>query len=318
MPSPDTGAAMRNICLVAVLLALPLSASAQRPSSHARAGGAPPAKPTTQQPGSTGSIGLPLPPIGLPPATTSKGSAPWNGQRQNPWWEHQAPPAWERRPPANGIYDIRQIPGWQQGNVAKAMLDKQHTQQQLQLQIRNGQVRPRSYSHNYQPSVVYVLPTYGYAGLPVTTTYETTPAQPVMPPAPEPQVAPAPRVPLGALRLEVEPRENLQIFVDGVFVGTPADLGDELEMTTGPHRIELRARGYKPQVFDVGIIEDRSITYRGTLDRDPAAAPAAPIAKPAGSKTMYVIPGCYVGNVSPKEVSLPAGCDISKLTTILP
>lgn len=315
MPSPDTGAAVRNICLVAVLLALPLSASAQRRSGHAREGAASPANQTTQHPGSTGSIGLPLPPIGLPPATTPKSQAPWNGQRQNPWWEHQGPPAWERQQPANGIYDIRQIPGWQQGNVAKAMLDQQHTQQQLQLQILNGQVRPRSYAHNYQPSVVYVLPTYGYAGLPVTTTYETTPAQPAMPPAPEPQVA---RVPLGALRLEVEPRESLQIFVDGVFVGTPADLGDDLEMTTGPHRIELRARGYKPQVFDVGIIEDRSITYRGTLDRDPAAVPAAPIAKPGGSKTMYVIPGCYVGNVSPKEVSLPAGCDISKLTTISP
>ena len=33
---------------------------------------------------------------------------------------------------------------------------------------------------------------------------------------------------------------------------------------------------------------------------------------------MYVIPGCYMGNVSPKNVALPAGCDISKLTTISP
>jgi len=316
MPTPDTGGAVRNICLVAVLLALPLSASAQRQSGHARGDGSSSARQTSQPQGSTGSIGLPLPPIGLPPATTPKSAPSWNGQRQNPWWEHQGPPAWERQRPANGIYDIRQIPGWQQGNVAKAMLDQQHTQQQLEQQIRNGQVKPRSHSHNYQPSVVYVLPTYGYAGLPITTTYETTPAQPSMPAAP--QVAPGPRVSLGALRLEVEPRESLQIFVDGVFVGTPADLGDDLEMTTGPHRIELRARGYRTQAFDVGIIEDHSITYRGTLDRDPAAAPAAASAKPAGSKTMYVIPGCYMGNVSPKEMSLPAGCDISKLTTISP
>jgi hypothetical protein len=267
-----------------------------------------------------GSIGLPLPPIGLPPATTPKTPSPWNGQRQNPWWEHQGPPA-----PQTGqhmqTFDIRRIPGWQQGNVAKAMLDQQHTQQQLQQQIRNGQVRPLSRSHHYQPSVVYVLPTYGYgyAGLPVTTTYETTAAQPAMPQAAEPQPPFEARVALGALRLEVEPRESLQIFVDGVFVGTPSDLGDDLEMTTGPHRIELRARGYKAQVFDVGIIEDRSITYRGSLDRDPAAAPApSPIAKAPGSKTMYVIPGCYMGNVSPKGMSLPAGCDISKLTTISP
>ena len=33
---------------------------------------------------------------------------------------------------------------------------------------------------------------------------------------------------------------------------------------------------------------------------------------------MYVIPGCYLGNVSPKNVALPAGCDLSKLTTIRP
>jgi hypothetical protein len=37
-----------------------------------------------------------------------------------------------------------------------------------------------------------------------------------------------------------------------------------------------------------------------------------------GSKTLYVIPGCYLGNVSPKNVVLPAGCDISKLKTITP
>jgi hypothetical protein len=264
-----------------------------------------------------GSIGLPLPPIGLPPATAPKSPAPWNGQRQNPWWEHQGPPAWETQQHMQP-FDVRQIPGWQQGNVAKAMLDRQHVQQQLEQQIRHGEVRPRPLSHHYQPSVVYVLPTYGYGGLAVSTTYETTPAQPSMPAPPEPQTAPEPRVPLGALRLEVEPREGLQIFVDGVFVGTPADLGDDLEMTAGPHHIELRARGYKTQAFDVGIIEGRSITYRGTLDRDPAAAPAAPITKPAGGKTMYVIPGCYMGNISPKDVALPAGCDISKLTTISP
>jgi hypothetical protein len=33
---------------------------------------------------------------------------------------------------------------------------------------------------------------------------------------------------------------------------------------------------------------------------------------------MYLIPGCYMGNVSPKDVALPAGCDIKKLTTISP
>ena len=321
----DAGAACKLIgALLAVLVLLPLSASAQRRAGHAQQGGASSGTQTSQQQGAVGSIGLPLPAIGLPPAAPKQlPSSSWNGQRQNAWWEHQPPPAWERQQRSTGTpppFDLRQIPGWTQGNVAKAMLDQQRTRQQIQEQIRHGQVNPRQRSHYYQPGVVYVLPTYGYAGIPVATTYETTTTQPAMPVAPPPMAEPEPRVPLGALRLEVEPRESLQIFMDGVFVGTPADLGDELEMVPGPHHIELRARGYKTQTFDVGILEGKLITYRGALERDPAAAapPPVAVARPTGSKTMYVIPGCYMGNVSPKEVALPAGCDISKLTTISP
>ena len=33
---------------------------------------------------------------------------------------------------------------------------------------------------------------------------------------------------------------------------------------------------------------------------------------------MYLIPGCYMGNVPPQEVKLPAGCDASRVTTIKP
>jgi hypothetical protein len=291
------------LCLVAVFLAQPLGANAQqRHSGSARAEGTSSTAQSTQQPQQQ------------QPAQRANA---WNGQRQNEWWEHQAPPSWERKVPANGIYDIRQIPGWTQGNVAKAMLEQERARQQRADQIRHGQVRPRS--HNYQPSVVYVLPAYGYGGASVSSIYETAaPAQPAPVAVPEPPPAYEARVPLGALRLEVEPRESLQVFVDGVFIGTPADLGDDIEMTTGPHRVELRARGHKTQSIDVGIVEDKMITYRGALERDAAAAPAAPVARPSGSKTMYVIPGCYMGNVSPKEMSLPAGCDISKLTTISP
>jgi hypothetical protein len=130
---------------------------------------------------------------------------------------------------------------------------------------------------------------------------------------------------MGALRLEVEPRESLQIFIDGVYVGRPVDLGDQIEVGAGTRRIELRAPGYRTLTFTAEIADGRSITYRGTLERFPdspaapvkpaATAPAAPAA-PAGSRVMYVIPGCYLGNVSPKTVALPDGCDISKLTTI--
>ena len=46
-------------------------------------------------------------------------------------------------------------------------------------------------------------------------------------------------------------------------------------------------------------------------------APEPPWA-PTGDRTLYVIPGCYVGNVSPVNLKLPANCDITKLTTYVP
>jgi hypothetical protein len=39
---------------------------------------------------------------------------------------------------------------------------------------------------------------------------------------------------------------------------------------------------------------------------------------PSGDRTLYVIPGCYVGNVSPKDLKLPPTCDLAKLTTYTP
>jgi hypothetical protein len=231
---------------------------------------------------------------------------PWWERQQTPWWERQQTPAWE----------LKQIPGWEQGNVARALLDQQRYQQQPNT---GNHRRPR----HYQPSVVYVLPPYGYYPNSLATTAQFVGASPppTAPFASEPQQPP----PMGALRLEVEPKESLQIFVDGVYVGTPADLGDELELLPGTRRIELRARGYRTLVFSAEITDGRLITYRGALERFEVERPAAPVvpaavapAAPVGSTTMYVIPGCYLGNVSPKTVVLPAGCDISKLTTISP
>jgi hypothetical protein len=47
-------------------------------------------------------------------------------------------------------------------------------------------------------------------------------------------------------------------------------------------------------------------------------APPPPIVVPTGSRTLYVIPGCYLGNVPPDETRLRAGCDISKLRVYPP
>jgi hypothetical protein len=49
----------------------------------------------------------------------------------------------------------------------------------------------------------------------------------------------------------------------------------------------------------------------------PPRAPEPPFV-PTGDRTLYVIPGCYVGNVPPKDVKLPDTCDLAKLTTFTP
>ena len=46
--------------------------------------------------------------------------------------------------------------------------------------------------------------------------------------------------------------------------------------------------------------------------------PPPPFVAPTGSRTLYVIPGCYLGNVKPDLDRLPAGCDISRMKTYEP
>ena len=48
------------------------------------------------------------------------------------------------------------------------------------------------------------------------------------------------------------------------------------------------------------------------------AAPELPPFVPTGDRTLYMIPGCYVGNVPPQNVKLPANCDVTKVTTYVP
>lgn len=274
-----------------------------------------------------------LGPLGLPPVQQQQ--LPWweQQQRQGPWWEQQRAPSWER--PSQ--------PAWEQQlvNPSRAAIE-------LNRKAREAQRVQRR--HN-QPTVIYALPpyryfypgtTYGY-GVESTTYITPTPPNVVAPPAPE--------VVTGFLRLEVEPRQALQIFVDGLYVGTPADLGDEFEVRLGARRIELRAPGYRTLIFDTQIVADRTIVYRGALEpmttpleapapqapqapqapRAPSSqapaplapqapqaplAPQAPVSPPRS--TIYMIPGCYIGNVAPTADMVRPDCDLSKLITRAP
>lgn len=210
------------------------------------------------------------------------------------------PPAWE----------LNRIPGWEQGNVARALLDRD---------------RRRSSKHNDAPQVIYVVPPYPYFpnSFPAATQFFVTAPPPTSAAVAQPHEPPPP--PVGVLRLEAEPRDAIQVFVDGIYLGRLIDIGDEILLKLGVRRIELRAPGYRTLVFDTEIVTERTVVYRGQLEAvaaapAPAPTPKAPLAPeaPKAPTRIFVIPGCYMGNVSPKEVALPAGCDIRKLTTVTP
>jgi hypothetical protein len=93
---------------------------------------------------------------------------------------------------------------------------------------------------------------YGYGG------YATYPQDPI-----------GAADPTGGLRLRVEPNDA-EVYVDGSFAGIVADFNGafrHLTLMAGPHRIEIRAPGYQPIVFDVAIQPRHTTQYLGALQR---------------------------------------------------
>jgi len=73
----------------------------------------------------------------------------------------------------------------------------------------------------------------------------------------------------GALKLKVSPRQA-EVYVDGYFAGSVDDYDgvfQKLRLEAGPHRIEVRLDGYEPLSFEVRVIPNRTITYKGDLER---------------------------------------------------
>jgi hypothetical protein len=122
--------------------------------------------------------------------------------------------------------------------------------------------------------------------------------------------------PQGRLFIDTEPGTAL-VFVDGIPVAAVANLrGVGMLLTEGLRHVELRSPGYESAAFDIAIASNRPAVYRGDLTPvRTAAGPAAPVIR-RGSATFYAIPGCYLGNRPPRDVSLPPGCDIAKTKTI--
>ena len=141
-------------------------------------------------------------------------------------------------------------------------------------------------------------------------------AAPIAPPPRAPQSDPIEQPPpTGSLMLDVQPGAA-QVFVDGYYAGTPDDLNGArggLILEPGAHRIELTAPGYEAVSFDVRIAANQALVFRRELKS--VDAPAAPPPVPKTPMTFYLIPGCYMGNVPPKDAGLPSTCDVSRAMT---
>jgi hypothetical protein len=73
--------------------------------------------------------------------------------------------------------------------------------------------------------------------------------------------------PTGEIRLDVNP-SHAEVFIDGYYAGRVDDfdgLFQSLRLEEGPYRIEIVAPGYEPLLFNVRILPDRKITYRGNM-----------------------------------------------------
>lgn len=179
-------------------------------------------------------------------------------------------------------------------------------------QNRHGRQRPSRSG----PTVIYVVPAYGWSGAPP----KAAPA-----PSSPPPLAETPAVATGTLHLDLEPPPTGQLFLDGAYVGTLDTIGTDLTLAAGTRQLEVRQPGYRTFTLTARIEAGRSLEYRGALvpaadapAPAPAPSPAEPLAAPIARKLLYFIPGCYLGDVPPREAGLPPGCDPDKAVAFKP
>ena len=158
----------------------------------------------------------------------------------------------------------------------------------------------RGYTASYGWPIVYAVPQ-------IVETHVVSQA-----PAPEPI---GQELPMGRLVLDVQPA-SAQVFVDGYYVGTADDFNASLGgllLETGAHRIDLAAPDHEQITFDVRIALNQFVTYQQVLK----PIKLQPIVPPARSapQIFYLIPGCYMGNVPPKEATLRPNCDPARAIT---
>lgn len=94
--------------------------------------------------------------------------------------------------------------------------------------------------------------------------------------------------------------------------------GPQVVYVLQPYPVEVH-----PQIVIVErpvtrIVEVEVPARQAPIEPPPPPQEPEPPFVPSGDRTLYVIPGCYVGNVPPKDVKLPPNCDLATLTTFTP
>jgi hypothetical protein len=129
------------------------------------------------------------------------------------------------------------------------------------IRVRPRVVRPqivaivphRHYAPRYRANFYYAYPTYGrraYGYAPPPGYHAFVPGRAY-----------------GGVRIDL-PQRDAQVYVGGYFVGTVDEFDgvfQQLNLEPGPHRIEVRADGYEPIVFDIRVQPGRTITYRASM-----------------------------------------------------
>jgi hypothetical protein len=166
-------------------------------------------------------------------------------------------------------------------------------------QKRDGGRHQRGRSRAPRPVMLVMVPQFAVAAEP-----------------PVPMAVPVEQPPSkGSLVLHVEPAAT-QVFVDGYYAGAAADFGGQRGgafLDAGPHTVELIAPDHEPVSFDVKISANQAITYRHEMKRTQVPLPVSP--SPKTPTTFYLIPGCYMGNVPPRDAALPSTCDLARTQT---
>jgi hypothetical protein len=75
----------------------------------------------------------------------------------------------------------------------------------------------------------------------------------------------------GSLRLKVKPKDA-EVYVDSYYMGQVDDFDgswQHLDLESGTHRIEIRANGYQPLVFEIRLAPGRTVNYQGQLKKGP-------------------------------------------------